>query len=76
MNAERRKKLTEVLSNLSIARAELENLRDEEEEVFDAMPESIQSGERGQKAEAAVDALQEAVESLESAESNIETAGE
>ena len=44
-----------------------------EQEAFDNMPESLQDGERGQKAQDGLDLLQEAIEALESTE---ETLGE
>lgn len=76
VNAERRKQLDKVLEAVSAARADLESLRDEEQEYFDNMPESFQSGEKGQAAEAAIEAMEEAIGSLEEAEGTIETAKE
>ncbi len=76
MNAERRKALEAVSAKLEDAKSELETLREEEEGYYDNMPESLQSGEKGEKAQAAMDAMQEAVDSIESAVDNLNTAAE
>lgn len=76
MNKERRDRLSKVLSTIEEAKAEIEAIRDEEQETFDNMPESFQNGERGEKAQAAVDAMESAVSSAEEIESYIETAME
>lgn len=60
MNKDRRKQLTEIRGRLNEIWDELETIQGEEQDYFDNMPESIQSGERG-------DAAQEAAEALESA---------
>ena len=44
---------------------QVESIRDEEQEYYDNMPESLQSGEKGCSAESAVFALDEAISSLE-----------
>lgn len=68
MNAQRRKKLDEINGTLAEARAELETVRDEEQEYFDNMPESFQNGERGQKAQEAIDAMETVIGDLENIE--------
>lgn len=68
MNAQRRKKLDEINGTLAEARAELETLRDEEQEYYDNMPESFQNGERGQKAQEAIDAMETVIGDLENIE--------
>lgn len=68
MNAQRRKKLDEINGMLAEARAELETVRDEEQEYFDNMPESFQNGERGQKAQEAIDAMETVIGALENIE--------
>lgn len=91
MNKARRKQLNELASALDKLRSELEdtiqgdleNVRDEERDYFDNMPESLQQGERGQAAEQAADALDnacdkiaEAVEALQEAFGNLEEAAQ
>lgn len=76
MNAERRKALNVIRENLVEAQSALESLRDEEQEYFDNMPESLQGGDKGSKAEAAISEMDEAISCLESALSSVETAAE
>lgn len=72
MNAERRKKLeaikerlTTLMGEASSLGDELAELRDEEQDYFDNMPENLQAGDRGEKAEAAINAMETVVGQLE-----------
>lgn len=47
MNKERRKRLTEIAEVFEEQSTELEYVRDEEQEAFDNLPESIQYSDRG-----------------------------
>lgn len=76
MNDERRKKLSAILSTIEQAKADLEEIKDAEQEAYDAIPESLQSGERGEKGQAAIDALESADSSLDEVIGYIETAKE
>ena len=69
MNAQRRKtiaSLSERLQNLMNEAAqladEINEVMYEEQEYADNMPESLQCGEKGQKAQDAIDAMQEVVD--------------
>lgn len=71
MNAERRKaiaavisKLEELASQLGEIKDDLETIRDEEQEYYDNMPESFQNGDKGERAQAAIDALEGALNDL------------
>lgn len=71
MNAARRKKLEalnlrlqELVGQATTLRDELEELRDEEQEYYDAMPESLQGGDKGTKAEAAIASMEEVLDAL------------
>lgn len=75
MNKVRRKELQELYDIISEAKDSLEMLHDEEE-YKDNMPENLQSSERYERAEAAVDALDSAVSSLEEVLDYIEEAQE
>lgn len=75
MNKVRRKELQELYDIISEAKDRLEMLHDEEE-YKDNMPENLQSSERYEKAEAAVDALDSAASSLEEVLDYIEEAQE
>jgi hypothetical protein len=76
MNADRRKLLSAILSDLEAIKSRIEEVKDDEQSAFDNMPESIQQGEKGQKVEAAVSSLEDAENEIDSAISSIETAGE
>lgn len=72
MNNDRRKRIASVSERVSAIasvlddlRSEIEEIRDEEQEYYDNMPESLQGGEKGDVAQAAVDALDTAASSLE-----------
>lgn len=72
MNDERRKALNAVKERIETAqaildeaRSDLETLRDEEQEYYDNMPESFQGGDRGDKAQTAIDQLDSAISDLE-----------
>lgn len=71
MNNERRKRLAAVakqideLPDLDEIKSELESIRDDEQEAYDAMPESLQQGERGQLSEAAIQAIENAIRAID-----------
>jgi prefoldin subunit 5 len=80
MNRERRKIIAQLVADLqamSAAAAEIQSqaqaLMDEEQEAFDNLSESLQSGERGQAMEAAVEALGEASDGVEAICSEVDT---
>lgn len=74
MNNPRRKKLNTILEQLVEIHAALEEVRDEEQEYFDNIPENFQSSERYDKAENAVAALDDALSMFDDIADNIETA--
>jgi hypothetical protein len=81
MNKDRRKQIAGVDSligrireMLEEAKSEAESARDDERDYFDNMPESLQGGEKGERASAAADALDELVSALEEADSALENA--
>ncbi len=49
MNKERRKQIEEVISKLEDIRDEIQYISEDEMEAYDALPESLQDGERGQQ---------------------------
>lgn len=72
MNNDRRKAiaaLKERVEGIITLRDELvseaEAIRDEEQEYLDNMPESLQSSEKGDNAQSAIDALEEAISELQ-----------
>lgn len=77
MNADIRKQLSVEISTMEQVIANLESVRDDEQDKFDNMPEGLQRGEKGEKGEAlqtAIDALDAAISSAEEVKSSIEDA--
>lgn len=64
MNNERRSRIKAVASALEIQQTEIEYLKDEEQEAFDAMPEGLQESYRGVDSLDAIDNLDSALEEL------------
>lgn len=75
MNKERRKSLDLINANIGLLldtmlsdfHSDLEDICGAEQEAFDGMPESFQQGDRGDKAQTAIDALQEAIDYVQEA---------
>jgi len=65
MNAERRKKLKDVIDNLNTALSVIEEVKDEEQDSYDNLPESIQDGERGGQMQENIDNLDTAYNDLD-----------
>ena len=65
MNKQRRKWLSAVYDKITECQTELENIRDEEQEAFDNMPESLQYSERGNEMEEVISELDDEVCNLE-----------
>jgi prefoldin subunit 5 len=73
MNADRRKKIAALMTDLDELRASIEDgsvtgaiqeVLDDEQNAYDNMPEGMRDGERGEKAQAAIDALQSAIDAI------------
>ena len=69
MNQDRRKQIDELVKR---AEAIKNDIRSEEEEYKDAMPESLQDGEKGSKADEAISSMEDGLSSLEDAQSQID----
>ena len=74
MNKIRRKTLQELYDIIADAKDNLDEVRDEEDDCKENIPENLQGSERYEIAEAAVDALESAISSLEEALDSIEEA--
>lgn len=72
MNKPRRKELEKALALIAQAREIIEQCRDEEQEAFDNLPESIQDGMQGEKMSDMIDILDSACDDLDSIECNIQ----
>ena len=73
MNNARRKQIRCVADTLSNALSLLEDIKSEEEDSLNNIPENMQSSERYRISENAVDALDEAVSSIEEALSSLDS---
>ena len=76
MNKARRKALDEVLATLESAREMLENVKDEEQEAYDNLPESLQATDRGQGMEVAIGFLEDAMDYVDNAVESCSSAQE
>jgi hypothetical protein len=72
VNKERRAELASIREEIDRAQAiigeamsRLETVKDEEQDYYDNMPESFQNGEKGERAQQAVDALDNAYSELD-----------
>lgn len=65
MNKARREALSKVLDKLNEIGLDINQIRDEEQEAFDNMPENLQDSEKGKTMEENVDVLDSAIDDLE-----------
>lgn len=72
MNAEGRKKLEQIKSELEGLKDRLNDMAEDEQSKFDNMSEGLQGSEKGQAIEQAASDLSEAHDSVESAIEKIE----
>jgi hypothetical protein len=76
MNKDRREKLRVIAEKISDLKGEIEELKDEEQDAFDNMPEGLQQAERGVAMEAVVDMLDDAMNDMDSVITALEGAQE
>lgn len=72
MNKQRRKMIAEVVEKIETLKGDLEMIRDEEQDAFDNMPESLQGSMRGEEMEEAIEYMDEAIEGLDTAIDSLE----
>ena len=65
MNKARRKELSRVVELIEEARELLEVIKDEEQEAFDNMPESLQYSERGETMEEYISVMEDMIDTLD-----------
>lgn len=72
MNKARRKDLARIVAKLELLdtvredlMADLESIRDEEQEALDNLPESLQESERGEQMQEYIDTMEEILDDLE-----------
>lgn len=66
MNKDRRDRLTEIISIIQEQMAELESIKEEEDEAFNNLPEGIQCSEKGEAMEENVTEMDDIYSDLES----------
>ena len=64
MNIERRRKLGNLQQEIDLLVSRAESIKDEEEESYNNMSESLQNSEKGEKSAEALDALDSLVQYL------------
>ena len=67
MNNTRRKTINQIMEELERLKGDIDCLRDEEQDCYDNLPESLQYSETGERMEEAIDNLESAFGSLEEA---------
>lgn len=75
MNKQRREAIAAIATRLGEIQSEIDDLMQEEQDYLDAMPESLQSGEKGENAQAAIDSLQEAYDNTDTVIDALSAAG-
>lgn len=74
MNRERRKVIKELIIELEDLYSQLEEVKDEEQESYDNLPENLQESSRGEAASEAIDNLESALSSIDEAREYLESA--
>lgn len=72
MNKVRRNALEQIIVKLTECRTELENLKDEEQECFDNLPEALQDSEKGEAMQENADDLEDACDTIDCVMDTIE----
>lgn len=76
MNKTRRSRLIEAMEKMNLAKAIVLGVLEEEESALDSLPDNLQSSERADKMEAAIEAMNEAIDSITEAHDSLEKASE
>jgi uncharacterized coiled-coil DUF342 family protein len=74
MNQQRRDKINELVGKANELQSEINAIRDEEQEYRDNMPESLASGEKGDKADEVIGQLESAADSVGTVIEELESA--
>lgn len=67
MNKQRRRALSNIYSQIENVIAQLEEVKDEEQDAFDNMPPNLQESDRGEAMQEAIYAMEGAFNALEEA---------
>jgi flagellar biosynthesis chaperone FliJ len=72
MNKDRRNKLSNIIIEIEQVKGKLQEILNEEEMVFDNMPENLQCSMRGEESEESIEHMNEAVDALDNAIEQLE----
>lgn len=67
MNKNRRNRIVEIIDQINDVKNDIEDIISEERDAYDSLPESFQTGAKGNKIESAIAALDASNESLDKA---------
>lgn len=76
MNNARRKQINEAIDALDAILTVIESILDDEQEAFNNTPESLQSSERGERAQEAINSLEYARDNITQSIDDLNTASE
>ena len=74
MNNDRRARIQALINKLEDIKEDIDFIKDEEQESYDNMPENFQAGERGDKAQEAIDNLDYAYSQIDEVREYLEEA--
>lgn len=72
MNDTRRKKIESIISKIADITQELTEVKEEEDDYYNNMPESFQSGAKGEKASEDVSTMDDIIMELETAQNTLQ----
>lgn len=76
MNNTRRKHLRDLIEKMEGIKSEIEEIRTEEEEYYNNMPEAFQDGDKGDRAQTVIEYLDEAMTAAGDVIENLTSAAE
>lgn len=76
MNKQRRKNIEKLVKSIQEFQQVIEELKIEEQDYLDNMPENFQNGEKGENAQSAIDSMDEAISNIDEVIYSLESAME
>lgn len=74
MNKQRRAEIYDLAKRFDSLKDEVQQILEDEQQYFDDMPENFQNGDKGEKAQSAIDALEAAASNIEELMENLNEA--
>lgn len=72
MNKDRRNRLSGVIDTITDAISELEEIRDEEQDALDSLPESLQYSSKGEMMQECIDDMESVMSDMENVQESIQ----